>query len=150
MQYCKAASQIHMACRIKLNRSLSFNANRQNKQIHPSRLFSFQVQETDVFHETCLERWQTDAVIDKDIHIEWISIGTEPLSSWDVVNSSISIHHTTSLSAVGNIIYFLWNWIKSQSCSIATIWMHIYGEMYRHTTCTLFDSMYEQQHGFHT
>lgn len=50
------------------------------------------------------------------------------------------------LISIGRHYSFLWNWIKSQSNSIATIWEHICGEMYRCTTCTHFDSMYKHQH----
>lgn len=105
-QLCTAASQIHMARRIRLNKSLSFNANRQKVQIHTLKLFGLQLQETDVFDGTRLERWQTDAVTDEDTQIERLSISTRLLSDWGVVNLSISIHHTTSLSAVGDIIPF--------------------------------------------
>lgn len=39
---------------------------KKKKEKETSDLFCFQVQEMDVFDESCLEGWQTDAVIDKD------------------------------------------------------------------------------------
>lgn len=151
-QLYKAASQIHMAGRIRLNKSLCFNTNRQKRQIHPSKLLSFQVQETDVFDETRLERWQTDTVIDKDTQIEWLSISARLLSNWDVVNSSISIHHSTGLSAAGDTILFSEIGLNPKATisplsELTYIYIYtVYIEMYWHASCTHFDSKSKHQH----
>lgn len=62
-----------------------------------------------------LRKWLTDEtdamVIDEHIEVECLPVCTELLSNWDV-SWSISIHHSTSLSAAGDIIYLLWNGIK--------------------------------------